>query len=173
MIQADSVHSTPPTNTSSSDEIIEKFASLYADIEAYRPEFEKIEKFREQEIARRSGIPSHWSFRSEAEVDRHLVVMRVVDEEIGFNAANERMEKLECRLDPLVRTIVNTPARDLIGLALKANAVARSMPALWGSIPDELDYPEELIRNLIEEVCAIAGVDIFVNRNLKPRADLN
>lgn len=69
------------------------------------------------------------------------------------------MEALESRLDHVVEAIMKAPARDLTALALKANAVARTWPELWELTPDELDHPEELLRDLIENVCAVAGVD--------------
>ena len=128
---------------------------------------------RENELARRTGIKRHWTIRTEDEATRHIAAMAIVDEEIGFSAVNDKMEALECRLDPVMRIILDTPAHDLLGVALKANAVARTMPELWTSTPSELDHPQELLRDLIENLCAVAGVNLVANQHLTPRKDLN
>jgi hypothetical protein len=153
--------------------LIKRFASLYACIDDYRPTLDAAVERREIELTRMTGIQRHWSIRTDDEAKRHMDAMRIVDEEIGFGAVNEQMEALEARLDPLVKIITDTPARDLTGLALKANALASVMSELWTSIPEELDYPEGLVRDLIENICAVAGVDLAVNQRLSPRADLN
>jgi hypothetical protein len=117
-----------------------------------------------------TGIKSHWGFRSEYEAERHLAAMGVVDEETGFDVVSDKMAELTARLDPVVEIITSTPARDL---ALKANATATTWESLWEQTPDELDHEQRLIRDLIENVCAVAGIDLAVNRRLTPRTNLN
>jgi hypothetical protein len=95
------------------------------------------------------------------------------DEEIGFDVPNKKMEALYCRLDPVVAVITNTPAQGLADLALKANAVASAWEELWQQLPEELDYPDRLVRNLIENICGVAGVNLAVSQRLAPRTDLN
>jgi hypothetical protein len=153
--------------------LIERFARLYGELEAFRPTYEAAWERRDAELERRTGIKSHWGFRSEDEAERHLAAMKIVDEETGFSAANEKMEALWARLDPVVKTITDTPACDLAGLALKANATATAWESLWKQTPNELDHEDELIRDLIENVCAVAGIDLAVNRRLSPRTNLN
>jgi hypothetical protein len=156
--------------------IKEAFTAAYAKLLEFLPTYEAAEDLRETEIARRTGIPSHWTFRTEDEAEAHLTAMKAVDREMGFAELIERREALELALDPLVRKILNAPASDLVGLALKANAVATAMPHLWGSIPDKLDWAEELVRDLIESVCIVAGVELIAPPPAQPpipRSDLN
>jgi hypothetical protein len=153
--------------------LIERFARLYGEIEAFRPTYEAAWERRDDEIARRTGIKIHWGFRSEYEAERHLAVMGVVDKEMGFDVVIDKMQELTARLDPVVAIITSTPARDLADLALKANATATAWESLWEQTPDELDHEYQLIRDLIENVCAVAGIDLAVSRRLRPRANLN
>ena len=97
----------------------------------------------------------------------------IIDEEIGFNAIDDKMNALWERLDPLVKKITRAPALNLSDLALKANATATAWGRLWEKMPEDLDYEDDLIRDLIESVCAVAGVDLLVNWRLTPRTDLN
>jgi hypothetical protein len=156
--------------------LIEKLASAYSDREAFRPTFEAAMERRDAELERRTGISRHWGFRTDDESRRHGVVMRVLDEEMGIHAILDKMEELNARLDPVVAIITTTPARDLADLAdlaLKANAVASAYEHLWASEPDELDYGDELLRDLIENLCSVAGVNLMVSQRLAPRTDLN
>jgi hypothetical protein len=137
MTQGNSVHSTPPTNTAISQNrdlsgtLIEKFASLYGDIEAFRPTYDAALERREAELTRLTGILPHWGFRTDDEATEHLAAMKIVDEAIGFNDLNEKMEALWARLDPVVKIITAAPARNLADLALKANAAATAWEELW------------------------------------------
>jgi hypothetical protein len=153
--------------------LIERFARLYGEIEAFRPTYEAALERREAELTRRTGILPHWGCRTEDEATRHLAAMKIVDEDIGFNDLNETMEALWARLDPVVKIITAAPARNLADLALKANAAATAWEGLWKELPVNLDYPDELIRDLIENVCAVAGIDLAVNHRLSPRTNLN
>jgi hypothetical protein len=118
--------------------LIEKFAALFDEIEAFRPTFESAVQRRDAELTRRTGIPSYWSLRTDDEVKRVRAAQTVIDDEIGFDALNEKMEALWERLDPVVKTITSAPARDLTDLALKANATATAWGSLWEQTPDEL-----------------------------------
>jgi hypothetical protein len=154
----------------------EAFTAAYGRFLEFLPTYEAAAELRETEIARRTGIPPHWTFRTEDEAEAHLTAMRAVDRETGFAELIERREALELAVDPLVRKILNAPASDLLGLALKANAVATAMRHLWRLIPAELDWPEELVRDLIESVCIVAGAELIAPPPAQPpvpRSDLN
>jgi hypothetical protein len=155
---------------------LETFAAAYAKLAEFLPTYEAAEDRRHAEIARRTGIPSHWTFRTEDEAEAHLRAMTAVDRETGFAELLERREALERPLDRLVRNVLTAPAGDLVSLALKANAAATAMPELWRSIPAELDWHEELIRDLIESVCIVAGAELIARPPMPPsapRSDLN
>jgi hypothetical protein len=153
--------------------LIERFARLYAEIEAFRPTYEAVWERRDAEVERRTGIKSHWGFRSNDEAHRHMVCLGVVDEETGFDVANDAMNELYARIDPVVAVITNMPARNVADLALKANATATAWEKLWEKPSDDLDHELRLIRDLIENVCAVAGIDLIVSPRLIPRTDLN
>jgi hypothetical protein len=155
---------------------IESFGAAYAEMAEFKPVYEAVMERRDAEIARRIGIPTHWSFRTLEEAEAHLQAMREVDKEMGIAQISERMKAFDLPLDRMVRRIIDKPVSDLASLALKANAVATARPELWQSIPDDLDWPEELIRDLIESVCILAGVDLIAcppARPPAPRSDLN
>jgi hypothetical protein len=160
----------------STNTTIESFAAAYAKMAEFKPIYEAAIERRDAEVARRIGIPTHWSFRTMEEAEAHLKAMGEVDKEMGMSEIGESMEALDLPLDRMVRRIVDKPVNDLASLALKANAVATAWPELWQSIPDDLDWPEELLRDLIESVCILAGVDLIappLTLPPAPRSDLN
>jgi hypothetical protein len=72
---------------------------------------------------------------------------------------------MEANVDPLTDAILRAPPPATIeGLAVKARAVIEGTTATIWTAQDpreELDYHEELIRNLVEAVLRLAGVDRF------------
>jgi hypothetical protein len=162
-----------PTSQTEKSELIAQFTSRYQEIEAFRPKYEAAVAKREAEIARSTGLAPHHTFRTAAEEDRHLAVMRVVDEEMGFDKINDKMEALASKLDPLVQAIISTPAQNLEDLALKANAAATVLFWLWQTLPTELDCPQAIMRDLIENVCALANLNIAANPRAIPPKGLN
>lgn len=151
----------------------ERFAAAYAELSAFLPTLEAALARRDVEVARRTGLEPHWTFRTDAEIKTHWAVQTVVDEEMGIEALNERSDTLYARLDPVVSQIIAAPAHDISSIGLKANAVATTMPHLWESLPNELDYPDQLLRDLIESFCVVAGVELLVRPHSQPRTDLN
>jgi hypothetical protein len=97
----------------------------------------------------------------------------MVDEEIGFQQINDQMEALASKLDPLVEAIISIPAQSLDDLALKANAAATVLFWLWQTLPKELDYPQAIMRDLIESVCALGDLNIAANPQAIPPKGLN
>jgi hypothetical protein len=72
-----------PISQTEKSELIAQFTSRYQEIEAFRPKYEAAVARREAEIARCTGLAPHHTFRTAAEEDRHLAVIRAVDEEMG------------------------------------------------------------------------------------------
>lgn len=153
--------------------LIEKFADLYREIEAFRRTYDSAIQHRNAELTRRTGIPYYWNLRTDDEAKRAWAAQAVIDEEIGFNEIDDKMNALWERLGPVVKKITQAPAFSLADLALKANATATAWDSLWEQNPDELDYEKELLRDLIESVCAVAGVNIAANQRQQTRPDLN
>jgi hypothetical protein len=162
-----------PISQTEKSELIAQFITCYQEIEAFRPKYEAAVAKRDAEIARSTGLAPHHTFRTAAEEDRHLAVTRVVDEEMGFQQINDQMEALTSKLDPLVSAIISTPAQSLEDLALKANAAATVLFWLWQTMPTELDYPQAIMRDLIENVCALGDLNIAANPRAVPPKGLN
>jgi hypothetical protein len=59
--------------------------------------------------------------------------------------------------------IKGLPASTIAGLAVKARYTAEFALTSkeWGEDPGEMDYDKFAIRDLIENICALAGVDRF------------
>ena len=72
----------------------------------------------------------------------------------------KQLEAIYQRLDPIVEAIRGTPARTLAGAGIKARAVAAIMPELSEQREAELETDKHLMRDLIENICSIAGVDL-------------
>jgi hypothetical protein len=52
-----------------------------------------------------------------------------------------------------------TPARTLAGVAVKARAAAMHvLSELWEELEEDLNWDQEVIRNLIEDICSAAGM---------------
>jgi hypothetical protein len=88
---------------------LEMFAAAFAELAEFLPTYDAVMERRDAEIARRSGIPSHWSFRTEDETDAHLKAMRIVDKEVGFAEVSKRRNELELPLDRMARLIIDAP----------------------------------------------------------------
>ena len=153
---------------SDQSELLSRFAEAYTSLLTHQTQYDAVCDRREREIARRMGIPEDGSYwRNETEVKTYLAHLKVVDEELGFRELNEKMEDLWGPVGKLVRKMVDAPALDLNAIALKANAVATAFPQLWEKSLEELDWPEELMRVLLEDVCALAGTTLMANKLIK------
>ena len=162
MSQADSINT-----------MAERFAAAYAELAAFLPTFEAAIARRDREISWRTGLAPHWTLRTDIEAKTHMAMQAIVEEEMGIGKMGEHLDALYARLDPVVNQIIAAPAQDISSVGLKANAVATTVPHLWDALPDDLDYPDQLLRDLIESFCVIAGVELLVRPNNQPRNDLN
>ncbi|WP_316215092.1 hypothetical protein [Bradyrhizobium sp. SZCCHNR2035] len=72
------------------------------------------------------------------------------------------VEATLCRLEPIERGIMATPARTIVGLGIKAWHAAHVMSEHWDASIEDLDWDARVVRLLIEAVCKVAGVDLPV-----------
>jgi hypothetical protein len=150
--------------------LLRKFEPIYDERRILAPIVGAAVRRREQEIARRTGIPAHVGFRSDAEAALHLEEWRRVDAEMPCaNTLIKQLEAIDVRLDPIITAIQTTPARTLAGVAVKARAAASIIGECWQKPQDELDWQETVLRDLIESVCALAGVDLPRLAESRPR----
>jgi hypothetical protein len=140
--------------------LLRKFRPIFAEYLAFRPICAEACERREAEVSRRIGIRTHCGFRSKAEAQLYWEELKRVDAEMGTDAMTNKEEEILNRLDPIVAAIRTTPARTLTGLAIKALATTFAVPECWEQPEKDLDYPDQLVRDLIESVCAVAGVDL-------------
>jgi hypothetical protein len=68
---------------------------------------------------------------------------------------------LEENVDPLQERILKLPAFTVAGLAVKARVLGFNKSRAWDREPPDLDYDLAIIRNLVENACALVGVDRF------------
>src|SRR4051812_27527771 len=92
------------------------------------------------------------------EATAFLAALTRIGDERGYAAENDKHEALDLRLDALVSAIAKTPALTLAGLGVKARAIGYSRPELWREAPADMDWPDEVTRDLLESICAMLGL---------------
>lgn len=67
-----------------------------------------------------------------------------------------QIERVLARLDPIERAIMQTEARTIAGLGVKARHAAYVMSQYWEDPIDQIDWDAQAVRLLIEAVCNVA-----------------
>jgi hypothetical protein len=110
------------------------------------------------EIARRLGFPNDISkSRTSSNWWPTFVAVRT---ELGTDEIINAATPLLDRIDAVEIAIRTTPARTIAGMAVKAHIVAHHMDELWDVPEADLDYAERILRDLIENIFAAAGVPL-------------
>ena len=68
----------------------------------------------------------------------------------------KQAEAILARLYPIEQAIMQTPARSIAGLGVKARHAAYVMSHYWEEPIDQIDWEAQAIRLLIEAVCDFA-----------------
>jgi hypothetical protein len=71
-------------------------------------------------------------------------------------AVTRRIEPILARLYPIERAIMQTQARTIAGLGVKARHAAHVMSQYWDDPLDQIDWDAQAVRLLIEAVCGVA-----------------
>lgn len=100
---------------------------------------------------------------SEAEV-RFTTELNKARAETGADVASRKFHLLADRVDAIEFRIMNTPAHTVAGLRAKALIAIEAAGELWETRRIDLDWDKEVIRELIESVCAVAGVPVPVEQ---------
>jgi hypothetical protein len=79
-----------------------------------------------------------------------------VEEHTHDAVMTEQIESGLARLHPIERAIMQTPARTMAGLSVKARHAAYVTSQYWGAPIDKLDWDARAVRLLIEAVCDFA-----------------
>jgi hypothetical protein len=78
-------------------------------------------------------------------------------------SADDHVEIIEAtlgRLEPIERAIMETSARTVVGLGVKARHAAYVMSEYWDAPIDKIDWDARAVRLLIEAVCESAGLSL-------------
>jgi hypothetical protein len=70
--------------------------------------------------------------------------------------ATQQIEAILARLSPIERAIMQTPARTIAGLGVKARHAAYVMSHYWEVPIDRVDWDARAVRLLIEAICDVA-----------------
>jgi hypothetical protein len=98
---------------------------------------------------------------TEDEQRRLWAMLKVVRAELGTESAIAACDEVWRRADIIHRDIIALPAHGLAGVAVKARAAAVLVLAqLWDEPMRDLDREDEITRNLIESICAAAGMPL-------------
>jgi hypothetical protein len=98
---------------------------------------------------------------TEDEQRRLWAMLKVVRAELGTENAIAACDEVWRRADIIHREIIALPAHGLTGVAVKARAAAVLVLAhLWDEPMRDLDREDEITRNLIESICAAAGMPL-------------
>jgi len=76
--------------------------------------------------------------------------------------AEQIEEKAYEEVDALVKNIINRKPSTLADLAAFANACATANTNLWEEPLEDLEYPEKLVRKLVEAVVSAADVPLVI-----------
>jgi len=77
-------------------------------------------------------------------------------DQIRFEAQTRQLEAILTRLCPIERAIMQTPARTVAGLGVKARHAAYVMSHYWEAPIDRVDWDARAVRLLIEAICDVA-----------------
>jgi hypothetical protein len=86
--------------------------------------------------------------------------------DIGVDTRMKQAEAILARLYPIEQAIMQTPARTITGLGVKARHAAYVMSHYWEEPIEQIDWEAQAIRLLIEAVCDFAHTPLpFSERN--------
>ncbi|WP_315769902.1 MULTISPECIES: hypothetical protein [unclassified Bradyrhizobium] len=71
-------------------------------------------------------------------------------------------EAVLARLDPIERAIMETPARTVKGLSVKARHLAYVLSEYWEAPIDQIEWQGRAIRLLIEAICKTADAPLHI-----------
>jgi hypothetical protein len=78
------------------------------------------------------------------------------EEHTSDEAVTRRIEPILARLYPIERAIMQTQARTIAGLGVKARHAAHVMSQYWEEPLGQIDWDAQAVRLLIEAVCDVA-----------------
>ena len=83
-----------------------------------------------------------------------------IDSETDPEAVTKHEEVILARLYPIEQAIMQTPARTIAGLGVKARHAAYVTSEYWNAPIDRIDWDARAVRLLIEAICKSAGTSL-------------
>jgi hypothetical protein len=105
----------------------------------------------------RAGIPDDRD-RRPGETKIWLDHLGVLQTEVGFDTADEKLNAIYFPIDALAKEIFKAPCHTLAGLRAKTLCNLITSSHLWDKNIDDLDYIERATRQLIAATCALTGL---------------
>jgi hypothetical protein len=81
-------------------------------------------------------------------------------DQIRFESQTSQLEAILTSLCPIERAIMQTPARTIAGLSVKARHAAYVMSHYWEAPIDRVDWDARAVRLLIEAICDVARMPL-------------
>ena len=82
------------------------------------------------------------------------------DAESNNEATTKQIEAILARLYPIEQAIMQTPARTIAGLGVKARHAIYVMSQYWEEPIDRIDWEARVMRSLVEAVCRLANAPL-------------
>jgi hypothetical protein len=139
-----------------------RFDAIWPELEAAREAAWTAADAADDEISRRVGYDVRDGRSRTSEEGRHAwEVLKVVRNERGTDNVIRACETVLARIDAVHQQIIATPAQTLLGVGVKARTGAMlSLSHLWDEPRHDLDYEDQVTRNLIESICEAAGITL-------------
>jgi hypothetical protein len=144
--------------------------ALSAQIDALWPELQATQEASlaaahaaDEEISRRLGFDSRTrgGFLTPEECSKASEMMKLVWGELRTDDVHRKCSEVWARADGVHQRILDTPASTVTGFAVKARVAAMLVTSqLWDEPKQNLDWDKSVIRDLIEALCAGAGMPL-------------
>jgi hypothetical protein len=134
-----------------------EFDRLHQAVEAMRPEWQVADDAFE---AARIAAGPRFHNRPDMTNEGFFRVWNELLDETGTREILDRYEKLHSELDKFSDRIGKAPpARTPEGIALRARLLGLNTYQAWEDEPDNLDWDVLLVRRVVEDACALVGLD--------------
>ena len=101
------------------------------------------------------GVGSDYSFNDPEALRAFLSEKERIGPVLGYTNDNEHDNLLD-QMGVIEGRVLHLPAASLTGLAIKARGIANVVFGYWDEPEEELDWGKRLLRDLLENICALA-----------------
>jgi hypothetical protein len=117
-------------------------------------------KIADAEVIRRLGFDPHATTTTKKQQKLAWKTWCAVREELGTDAVVEKCEPVDARMDAIHAEMMALPIKTLRGAAIMCSAaiVTGVISDWWDEPLKDLDWDKEVIRRLVENITATAGI---------------